>query len=158
MLGIITFIIMIGYLLFQSIEDYKHMQVYVLPNNIVLLFTIGSYLIEKIITTGSLLIPLDVIMTVFGIIILHLFKIYASGDMKALISIFFSLRFVGIPAKSMEPNLFMFLIFILITNTFFSITYIYRRIKNKNNKKTRAAYFPYLTIGYILTLILFTIL
>lgn len=162
MLQTITFIIMTTYLIFQSIEDYKNMQVYVFPNNVILSYTIISYFIEKIIVTRSIMVPLDVLMTVMAIIILSLFHLYASGDMKALISIFFALRYtlVNTGTTIQEPNLFVFLIFLLITNTFFSLTYIYRRIKQRDrcNKKMRVAYFPYLTIGYVLTSILFYVL
>ena len=128
------------------------MKVYVFPNNIMMIFTIVSYLIDKIIRQ-DFVFPIEILFTVFGIILLCILKLYASGDMKAMISIFFALRFLTYP----DPNLLLFLICILITNTFFSVTYIYRKIKKKilkeknDAKDNRVAYFPYLTIGYILT-------
>lgn len=152
--SIITSVIIFLYLLFQSIKDAKSMSVYSIPNNIALFFSIGLYVWDCFHLGINLSWECIIIMIaiVFGKII----GSYGTGDMKAMIVIYFMLRY-WYPSYP-HPSTAVFLLVILISNLLFLLYYGINKVKAFRKKesfqKKKAAYFPVLTIGYVIGVIL----
>lgn len=145
---IITIIFL--YLLCQSVSDMKTMQVYTFANNLAVILSLFLYITDCI----FLKVPpsLESVITISCIFIFSKLGIYGIGDMKAMIVIYLTLRYKS--SFYPNPDTLTFLLSILIANILFLIVNkIYQKLKNLPKKK-RAAYFPFLTIGYIAGLFL----
>lgn len=146
--SIIISIIICGYLIIQSISDIKTKKVRVLYNDLMLWFITCHYLGECIME--NTFPTYSIIFIIFLIILASIFHIFGSGDAKAFIIILISTRYWQI--NILHPNILIFAYFIIITN---AICLIYHFIKRKitKTKEKRIAYFPFMTIGYILLFI-----
>ena len=152
-LQFIVFIITTIYLIIQSCFDITTQKVPVVLNNIMLIVNSIFYIISILSLQPLPILELLQTMTVC-IVIIFLSKYahwYGSGDAKAIIVILFTLRFVS----NLYPktDIFMILITLFISNMLFLIFY---KIQNKLTSKTdnRHAFFPFLTVGYIVTYLL----
>ncbi len=133
------------YLLFQSISDIKTMQVYVLPNNIAVILSVILYIIDCMVL--NIFPSPENIITIGCIFLLSMLKMYGIGDAKAMTVIYLTLRYKSLSYPN--PDTFTFLLSILIANVLFlTVNKIYQKIKRLPKSK-KAAYFPFLTIGYM---------
>lgn len=147
---ITIFAITTAYLIIQSIFDIRSKKVLVCFNHLALIISIGLYLIDMVQIRP---IPfLELLQTTLLIIILICLSKYArwfgSGDAKAMLVIALMLRYLS----DLYPyvDIMLFLITLFISNFLF---YIFHTIRNRILKKqeSRHAYFPFLTIGYVMT-------
>lgn len=139
------------YLFVQSYYDLKYMKVPVYINNIMLYITVFLYCIDTLILKLEII---DIVITITVIIILYIMNkihMYGSGDFKALEIIFLNLRYIT--NQHVDNSIFLLLLIMLIANIILII--FHKFITNKEiNKQKRVAYFPCLTIGYMITLTL----
>lgn len=132
------------YLTLQSISDIKTMQVYALPNNIVLsiltvLYFTDCILFQQFPDITSLWITA-------GIIFLFLCKMYGSGDSKAMISILLATRYLK--RDGIHPDAAIFALGMIFASVLFILFHYIKRFLSKK-KNTRAAFFPFLTAGFL---------
>lgn len=143
----ITLVIIFTYLILQSISDAKTKQVYTVPNNIILIASVVIYIGECVAlkTLPAIAIPIVLALIVLCV---HLGK-YGSGDGKAMISIFLSTRYIG----NTYPHPFteVFFLTIFVSESLFLVSHLIRKKKEK-----KYAYFPFLTVGYAIAILLET--
>lgn len=151
-MGIITTVIVFIYLLLQSKSDIKTMQVYTFPNNCILIANIMLYIIDCIRYASYPVSEFFIIA--FAVILLCKMKMFGSGDAKAMLSTYLALRYVSFTYP--HPNLGLFIIEIISANFIFIgqyFTKIKADKKDKKAKKERMAYFPAITVGYVIAII-----
>ena len=142
MIDILSGLIIMFYLFIQARSDSKTGQVYTILNN-------GALLIYGIIYVCDMIqyyyIPYDALFCVLIIILFYKLRMYASGDMKGILTIFFSYK----------GDIFTLLITIFITDIIFIIQNIKKK-KEKNNAERgrRYPYFPALLCGYVIVFIM----
>lgn len=119
------------YLICQSISDAKTQQVYTLPNDITVIITIMYGVLTQTVFNYSLIV-------IAVLLICGFLGYMGSGDVKALLSMYFV----------MCGDTFSFLIGLFVANLVFLI--VEKFIKHKK----RAAFFPYISVGYIVGCIL----
>lgn len=143
-------VIIFFYLLFQSISDIKTMQVYVLPNNIAIILSIILYITDCI--ALSIFPSPESIVVIGSIFLLSILKMYGIGDAKAMVVIYLTSRYWN--PYSPYPNTFYFLLSILLANILFLVVNKIKQIIKSSPKEKKAAYFPFLTIGYVINFFL----
>lgn len=148
---IITCVIVLTYLIFQSVSDAKTMQVYTLPNNIAVFAGVLLYAWDCM--RSGCFVSTSAVLVLVVIAVGYKLGTYGSGDMKAMIAIFFFLRYWH--ASYPHPDVCAFVFSIFVANVLFLIANakqcagIFKKDTNENKKKNKAAYFPYLTAGYV---------
>jgi len=139
------------YLLIQAIYDIKNQMVLVLYNHFAILISLLGYtyfILKNIISIQNLLINLFVTLV---LLLGYYFKMYGSGDIKAMITLLFAYPYL----ISAYPNsLVPFLICIFISNICMLMIYYPKQWITKTKIKN-IAYFPFLLIGFISTDIIF---
>jgi hypothetical protein len=154
-------------LTFQSVTDAKTKTIYSAPNNLFAAITTGVYAGSLILTKTA---PEPLCLgTIAGLIIFSGLKFYAPADAKALISVLLATGLaVGNPTR---PDVFIFLCGMLVSEVLMllygTVLKIRGHISEKKNpiaavetekggkrRKVKIAYFPFLTIGYLVELLL----
>lgn len=153
----ITLVIIFIYFIIQSISDYKTMEVYKTLNNIFMILSIVLYILDCIYLKVNPTIECLIVMII--LLLFYMLRYFGKGDLKAFIVIYFASRYNQMTFP--HPNLGLFLIAILTAIIIFLLLYaIYKisknttKIKIDENGKKRAAFFPALTCGYIVSTLL----
>lgn len=143
------FITILVYLCVQSYSDVKTMRVYAFLNNLAMILS-GAALIIGYVFTGTL--PNTMVLPgILCILLFLIFKVYGMGDIKAMVSIFFSSAYFD--SGFSQPDSFAFLMGLLIGNVlFFIIWKTYKAVTKSDRKK--AAFFPFLVISHIATFVI----
>ena len=135
-------IVMLIYLGIQSIADIKVKTVNI-AFNILMILVMGIW---YIISPGLNWETPYMLLCLIGIVLCEKFRLFGSGDTKALIALLFTYN----------GNLLLFLMMILVTNLVFCIYgFIYTNIqKNKGTinkvKEARPPYFPAMFVGHLI--------
>ena len=150
-------ICMICYLLYQSKEDIKDQTVPVLPNYLAIIITFFLYLLGCLFTWS---IPdyKTILLLIIVLIIMSLLQIFGSGDAKAFLAIGLLSSFTV--QNNQIFHAYLDLSLLALTYIFATIVFIPINIKKGRKEgrtwkdllfgKRTVAYFPYITIGYIL--------
>lgn len=147
---------MFAYLLIQSWIDAKTMQVFVILNNTALALSIALYAIDCFLLREDL--SWEVIGVALLIVMCSVLGLYGIGDAKAMITIYLSLRYWH--ASYPHPDVLAFLVCLLFANGIFLLFYNIKSMaicfKTKASQKIgkSQAYFPFLTIGYAISVAL----
>ena len=152
-IAIITGVITLSYLIFQSVWDIKCMQTFTLPNNAAVLISIGLYLFDCIrVHELSVHTMLPIVIAIAVIVILCKANLYGTGDKKAMIVILLMQRYWS--ESYPHPDMFIFLLSMWIADAFFILCNTKYLKVGPLKEKQRKAFFPFLTVGYIAGIVL----
>jgi len=154
----IVFLLTSVYLIIQSVKDAKTMQVYTILNNIAVVLSAGLYMFDIMqhgISHGKIL---ELLIVTVVILFSGIMKWYGSGDCKGMIVLYLTIRYIS----PMYPNtdLALFLLILLIADIVqIVVMNIQKKIKTGLSKvtdtgKVCTAYFPSMTVGYLLVAII----
>lgn len=154
----IVFLLTSTYFVIQSVKDAKTMQVYTVLNNIAVALSAGLYALDIAqygISSGKIL---ELIIVTTVILFAGLIRWYGSGDCKGMVVIYLMIRYVS----PMYPytDLALFLLALLVADIVQMIIMNIQKKKNTglsktaDNGKVYTAYFPSMTVGYMLVAII----
>lgn len=142
--------IILCYLLIQTVSDIKTLKVYVFLNNIILSFSIFCYFFDCMRANTPIMQPFFPNLCMLCFILSTAF-LYGTGDVKALLIIYFTTRYFSNTYP--HPDNLLFLITFLFANILFILISFILKIKKGillKSEKLRLPFFPMLMGSYII--------
>ena len=150
-IGIIFTIIFHIYFFVQIKSDIKSMKVSVLLNDGMLGLAFGLFGIKTLLFTDHLYVNPEVIIGFIIIIVMGILGIYGTGDLKAYLAIYSGTSIFSAPGE-LQTNAFLLgAIGGCMAALIWNVAIKKRKLSDKGQ---RFAYFPFLYVNYIITLIL----
>lgn len=146
---IISIFFFLWYLIGQSIEDVKTMQVPVWKNDLAVFTGLVSYIVLCIVKQNA--VPNEICMVTGVLLLLGFLKLFGSGDIKAMLAIYFV---SALFSQTGHPASIPFLSALLISDIF---CFIYQTKIKKRKRKEKTAFFPFLLMTYIITIVILII-
>lgn len=139
------------YFFLQVKSDVKSMKVSVLLNDVMVGLSFGIFGIRTLILTDPFYVNPEVLIGFLILIILSLLGVYGSGDMKAYLAIYAGTAPFAGPGD-LRTNAFLIgAIGGCVAALFWNVIIKKRKLTDKGQ---RFAYFPFLYVNYLMTLML----